>query len=487
MPADARRLVLNFTNVSTFNPYLDQGSVPSQNGTDPWSSLGSANPVLNQALYNASGWPWLGNYMYFLFVTNTAGSAQNFAFGVNGLNCATDDYDNDGLPDCWELTYWPSIYSYGPNDDPDVDSVRNLDEYLEGTDPTNPLSFHPRLLVSTQGSGSVNLNPAGNPTTTPPKLWFNLGQTVQLTAVPGAGYGFLGWGGNASGASIPLSVTMNGHSNITAIFGVTNLPNADYQFQNNLHSSVGTPPDLTNIASGNIFITNIVDGVSRPVYHFAQGSSVVLEPADGVIPTNIYTAVLLFSFDNIAGWKRILDVKSPANNNGLYALNGQLYFYPVVGAPSAAIAASNYVQVVLTRDASSNVVGYVNGVQQLNFVDTQNYATLAGSPEMLRFFKDEAGEDAPGTIARIRLYDKVMPPAQVATLDRLPGGGGKGSGHANVMSLRDAVRAKERLMAVRSKTHTGQEAAADRRPGFRDCATGFPLFSSPPAPAPPKP
>ena len=197
--------------------------------------------------------------------------------------------------------------------------------------------------------------------------------------------------------------------------------------------------------------------------------------------------MLLFSFDNIAGWKRILDVKSPANNNGLYALNGQLYFYPVVGAPSAAIAASNYVQGVLTRDASSNVVGYVNGVQQLNFVDTQNYATLAGSPEMLRFFKDEAGEDAPGTIARIRLYDKVMPPAQVATLDRLPGGGGKGSGHANVMSLRDAVRAKERLMAVRSKTHTGQEAAADRRPGFRDCATGFPLFSSPPAPAPPKP
>lgn len=142
MPADARRLVLNFTNVSTFNLYLDQGSVPSQNGTDPWSSLGSANPVLNQALYNASGWPWLGNYMYFLFVTNTAGSAQNFAFGVNGLNCATDDYDVDGLPDCWELTYWPSIYSYGPNDDPDVDGVRNLDEYLEGTDPTNPLSFH---------------------------------------------------------------------------------------------------------------------------------------------------------------------------------------------------------------------------------------------------------------------------------------------------------------------------------------------------------
>src|SRR5664280_2487388 len=119
----------------------------------------------------------------------------------------------------------------------------------------------------------------------------------------------------------------------------------------------------------------------------------------------------------------IRDRKNPANNNGLYALNGTLYYYPAANAPSATIAPSNYVQVVLTRDASSNVVGYVNGVQQFSFADTQNYATLAGSPEMLRFFKDNGGEDAPGTIARIRLYDKVMPPAQVATLDRVPGGG----------------------------------------------------------------
>jgi hypothetical protein len=230
-------------------------------------------------------------------------------------------------------------------------------------------------------------------------------------------------GGDASGANIPLSVTMNGHSNIVAIFVLTNAPNADYQFQNNLHSSVGTPPDLTNIAPGNAFVTDIVDGVSRPVYRFPASSSVALLPANGVIPTNQYTAVLLFRFDNISGYRRILDVKNPPADQGLYCLNGSLYFWPIANASSASIVASNYVQVVLTHDASSNVVGYVNGVQQFSFVDTQNYATLAGSPEMLRFFKDDAGEDAPGAVARVRLYDKVMPPAQVAALDRVPGGG----------------------------------------------------------------
>jgi hypothetical protein len=422
VPADARRLVMNFTNVSAFNLYLDQGAIPLQNGTDPFSSLGNPNPVVNQALYNANGWPWLPNYMYFLFVTNTSGSAQNFAFGVNGLNCATDDFDNDGLPDCWELTYWPSIYSYGPNDDPDGDGVNNLDEFLEGTDPTNPLSFHPRLKI-TAPNGTVNRNPAGNLTTNvPPKIWYNLGQNVQLTPIPNAGYNFLNWSGDASGTAIPLSITMNGHSNITAVFGVTNGPTADYQFQNNLHSSVGNPPDLTNIAPGNVFTTDTVDGFSRTVYHFPQGSSVVLAPANGVIPTNIYTIVLLFRFDGVNGWRRVLDLKNPPSDLGLYALNGALDFYNVSAPGPTTFAPSNYVQAVITRDASSNVVVYLNGTQQFSFVDSGNLATLDGSPQMIRFFKDNTSEDSAGAIARIRLYDKVMPPAQVANLDRLTGG-----------------------------------------------------------------
>ena len=166
----------------------------------------------------------------------------------------------------------------------------------------------------------------------------------------------------------------------------------------------------------------VLDGFPRTVYHFPPGSSVVLAPADGVIPTNIYTIVLLFRFDGIAGWRRILDFKNPPSDLGLYALNGALDFYNASPTGPNTFAPSNYVQAVITRDASSNVVAYLNGIQQFSFVDSGNLATLAGSPEMLRFFKDNTGEDSAGAIARIRLYDKVMPPNQVANLDRLTGG-----------------------------------------------------------------
>jgi hypothetical protein len=53
---------------------------------------------------------------------------------------ATDD-DNDGMPDAWEAYYFDSISSGSPQDskaDFDSDGYTDLEEYLNGTDPTVP-------------------------------------------------------------------------------------------------------------------------------------------------------------------------------------------------------------------------------------------------------------------------------------------------------------------------------------------------------------
>ena len=51
------------------------------------------------------------------------------------------DSDGDGLPDDWETAYFSSATAADPAADPDHDGMRNLQEYMAGTDPTDPGSY----------------------------------------------------------------------------------------------------------------------------------------------------------------------------------------------------------------------------------------------------------------------------------------------------------------------------------------------------------
>ncbi len=66
------------------------------------------------------------------------------------------------------------------------------------------------LTVTVVGSGSVSSIPS-NPT-------YICGTPVLLTAVPGFGYAFSGWSGDATGSLNPIIVVMDGNKNITATF-----------------------------------------------------------------------------------------------------------------------------------------------------------------------------------------------------------------------------------------------------------------------------
>jgi endoglucanase len=60
----------------------------------------------------------------------------------------------------------------------------------------------------------------GSVTVDPEKDEYQDGETVLLTAVPGAGYLFTGWGGDAESEENPLEITMGSDMNITAIFDI---------------------------------------------------------------------------------------------------------------------------------------------------------------------------------------------------------------------------------------------------------------------------
>ena len=198
---------------------------------------------------------------------------------------------------------------------------------------------------------------------------------------------------------------------------------ADYLFQGTFTSAVAGAPPLSPLGSVG-FLPGSVDGVSHSVLQFSRNDGFGLAPASGLFRGGSYTIVILFSFDEVSGWRRIVDFKNAMSDTGLYSLNGALNFYNVALGASAPIVPGNYVQVVLTRDFSQTVVGYIDGVSQFTFADTSQFAMTDGT-SLLRFFRDEdpvaPNEASSGSIARLRIYDGALTPSQVAALDRVSG------------------------------------------------------------------
>jgi uncharacterized protein (TIGR03437 family) len=213
----------------------------------------------------------------------------------------------------------------------------------------------------------------------------------------------------------------------SAVFSVPNNNHAplvaDYQFQNSLRSQVGAPPALTSLGS-NSFETVTVDNRQRRALRFNQNNGVALFSTAGLISNQAYTVVLLFALTQTNDYRRLIEFKNGTNNRGLYAYFDRLAFLTnrLVDGSNGVIRPNTYVQVALTRDSAGNVAGYVNGVRQFAFVDTEAAALIEGNA--LRFFRDNNGdgEASEGHVARIRLYNAALSDSEIAALDRLPTG-----------------------------------------------------------------
>jgi hypothetical protein len=76
---------------------------------------------------------------------------------------------------------------------------------------------------------------------------------------------------------------------------------ADYQFQNSLASSAGSPPALANLGDGNRYQREMVGSIARTVLAFPAGNGLVLPAATTVIPRDSYTIVVYFRFEEVSG------------------------------------------------------------------------------------------------------------------------------------------------------------------------------------------
>jgi hypothetical protein len=150
------------------------------------------------------------------------------------------DTNANGIPDSWELAYFHNLAS--PSGDADGDGVSNLQEYLDGTDPTNSLSALYRISLGMDG-GTVVL--------VPNQPAYTNGQTVTLTAIATNGTPFHAWIGDVNTHSNTISVVMNTNKFLSAYFGPvtfqwTNTASGDWNVASNWNPNL--PPGLNDSA-----------------------------------------------------------------------------------------------------------------------------------------------------------------------------------------------------------------------------------------------
>ena len=212
----------------------------------------------------------------------------------------------------------------------------------------------------------------------------------------------------ADGAAPPEGGQPVGQASVTA----------DYRLENSLGNSLGAGTELSALgADATKFIDEAAFGQMRPVLAFDRGSGLALTPASAVIGSE-YTIEMVVRFDRLDGWVKIVDFNNGTEDCGLYSRDGRMEFFPIIPGFGSALEAGSYAHVVLTRDATGNVVGYVNGAKQLSFHDTGDLAVI-GADDTLRLFSDDTqtpNEDSAGAVSRIRLYNGPLAPSEVAAL-----------------------------------------------------------------------
>lgn len=160
----------------------------------------------------------------------------------------------------------------------------------------------------------------------------------------------------------------------------------DYELNGTFADSLGGPPMVGN--GGTLGATG---------YTFAANQGPSLSNA---LPLpGSYSIEIGFTLNSTAGYKKLIDFKDLTSDNGLYNHDTELVFYDLAFGPDGAIEAGVPVTVLLTRNGTTGeVVGYVNGIEQIRFTDSGGDAVFTGANNIIHFMQDDGvtgGSESP--------------------------------------------------------------------------------------------
>lgn len=163
--------------------------------------------------------------------------------------------------------------------------------------------------------------------------------------------------------------------------------------------------------------TSCPDQPTVELSHFDENSGLAAK----AFFTSTYSIEVIFQFDDVNGYNRIIDFSNGLSDNGIYVLNGCLNFYPNgnIGTCPDAFDTENYKQLAITRDGATQIMNvYLNGELFNTYVDDANHYVIDAAPnDSIRFFHDDlviGNEASSGNVAFIRMADYAFSEAEVA-------------------------------------------------------------------------
>lgn len=193
-----------------------------------------------------------------------------------------------------------------------------------------------------------------------------------------------------------------------------------YDFNNGLVPIESGGPALKPLGQPGQIIKEQLPGsdyLSRSIYVFEKNSGLQFNNAEtkGFLDKS-FTVEIYFKLTELDSWKRVLDFKNRKSDYGTYIYNGKLNFYDFAVSEKAPVRANQYVHYVYSRDHETKIIKmYINGLSKVEFKDPGTEGKL-DADQVLNMFQDDliaGNESSGGTIALIRIYDRVMTPVFV--------------------------------------------------------------------------
>jgi alpha-tubulin suppressor-like RCC1 family protein len=355
------------------------------NGVAISGATNAAFIVTNAATIN------LGKYQ--LVAANSGGAVTSIV-----LNVSFFDPDGSGLPVAWELAYFDAT-GVDPNADPDGDGVSNFQEYLDGTDPTNPHSVMPRLHIPDYlASGTVSVVPL--------KPKYQLGDIVRITAQPDPGGFFDGWFG--SNAAPELGTFLSSNANLTLAMNSTKWLTPQFTgsvvaWGYNSSGQTNVPAGLSNvvaIAAGGYFSMALgSDGTVRAWGDSGSGETTLPAGLSDVVAIagGGYFGLALQSNGKVAAWgdDGFGESTVPAGLSNVAAISGGLYHALALQSNGTVVAWGN------NSDGQTNVPAGLSNVVAIAAGDYFSLALQANGTVVAWGENDFGQADVPAGLSNV--------------------------------------------------------------------------------------